>query len=106
MQTLQPFLLFLLTGAGEDELPLWSDDSESNFPAIPSDAPGQVFAYLIPLLIASQENLALLESILKMEGMWLPSPARPKVKLSKETCVPLPGADFKLKPKGYCILVC
>lgn len=86
LQTLQPFSLFLLTGAGEDELPLWSEDSESDLPAIPSDAPGQVFAYFIPLLLASQDNLALLESILKMEGTWLTSPARPKVKLGKEAC--------------------
>lgn len=62
-QTLQPFSLLLFSGAGEDEFPLRSDDGESNLPAVPSDALGQVFPYFIPLLIASQKNLALLKSI-------------------------------------------
>lgn len=83
LQTLQPFSLFLLTGAGEDEFPLWSDDSESNLPAIPSDAPGQVFAHLITLLFASQENLALLESVLKMEGSGYPALPGPRSNSAK-----------------------
>lgn len=69
-QTLQPFPLLLLTGTGEHESPLWGDDGEAGFPAIPSDALGQVFRYLIPLLLAPEKNLALLKGILKIKGTW------------------------------------
>lgn len=66
-ETLQPFPLLLLAGAGEDESPLRGDDGEASFPAIPSDALGQVFIYLVPLLVPPEKNLALLKGVLKIE---------------------------------------
>lgn len=69
-KTLQPFPLLLLTGAGEDESALRSDDGEASLPAIPSDALGQVFIYLVPLLLAPEKHLTLLKGILEIEDMW------------------------------------
>lgn len=76
-QTFQPFLLLLLVGASEDISPLWGDNGESGFPAISSDALGQVFIDFISLLLVPQKNLALLEGILKMEGTG-PSEGAPR----------------------------
>lgn len=69
-KTLQPFPLLLLTGAGEDESALRSDDGEAGLPAIPSDALGQVFTHLITLLLAPKKHLTLLKGILEIENMW------------------------------------
>lgn len=67
-QTFQPFPLLLLAGTGEDEPPLWSDDGKAGFPAIPSNALGQVFIYFVSLLLAPEKNLALFKGILKTKG--------------------------------------
>lgn len=70
LETLQPFPLLLLAGAGEDESPLRCDDGEAGFPAVPSDALGQVFRHSVPLLLAPKKNLALFKGILKVEDTW------------------------------------
>lgn len=84
LKALQPFPLLLLAGAGEDEPPLRGDDGEASFPAVPSDALGQVFIYIIPLLVAPKKDLALFKGILEIEDVW-----------SSEAT---PGAERHLQP--------
>ena len=72
------------------------DDGEASFPAVPSDALGQVFEHLVPLFVAPEKHLAQLEGILKREdrGHQRPHlgqratcrPESPRVHLSKR-CV-------------------
>lgn len=66
-KTLQPFPLLLLAWAGEDESALRGDDGEAGFPAISTDALGQVFTHLVPLLSAPEKHLTLFIGILETE---------------------------------------
>ena len=100
-KTLQPFTLLLLAGAGEDEPPVGGDDGEASFPAVPSDALGQIFEHLVPLFVAPEKHLAQLEGILKREdrGHQRPHlgqratcrPESPQVHLSKRAVCVLGG---------------
>lgn len=83
-ETLQPLPLLLLAGAGEEEFALRGDDGEAGFPAVPSDALGQVFVHLVPLLPAPEKHLAQLKGILKIEDRWSPEAT--------------PGAEVHLQP--------
>ena len=98
-KTLQPFTLLLLAGAGEDEPPVGGDDGEASFPAVSSDALGQVFKYLVPLFIAPEKHLAQLEGILKREDR---GPQRPHLG-QRATCRP-ESPQVHLSKRAVCVL--